>query len=141
MNVTLFPQQRPSLTFLHEPRSLVAFLCSIVLLSSGCVVTRSVDPQSASAGEVQEALAPGEPVQLLLQDGRAIDLDFEQWTAEHFIGTDQSDLQQSIAWEDISQLQVSRTSGIRTTLLILAVAGFVLGIAASAADYGYNGSL
>lgn len=137
MSTTWFRTFAPQPYSLAPPRGsrpLLALLSSIILMfSSACTTMRSVDPQSASAAEVQDELEAGDPVKVLLRDGRELDLGFERWTAEHFAGKDEADVLQAIPWQDISRLQVSRISGIRTGLLVLGVTGALVGIRDSVA--------
>lgn len=131
-----FVRQPHPLAFLQGSRPLRALLClAIFVSSSACTTVRSVDPQSASAAELQAELEAGDPVTVLLRDGRELDLGFEAWTARHFAGKDQAGLLQAIRWEDISRIQVTNVSVVGTGLLVLGVTGAVLAVLASDLDY------
>lgn len=108
----------------------IPLICAVALVSApGCTTTRTIDAQNLSTmGEVRS----GDTVEVTLTDGTEIDMKFVEQTPGNIIGTDRNGLQQTIAREGISQLQVRSNSTGKTLLLVSGVALLVGGILAAA---------
>lgn len=115
----------------REPKAMIAVLCSIFLISSGCTTTRSF----TSADAIQDDLRPGDEVTLVLKDGRELELSVTEWSGERLTGLDRAGLAHSVASQDIAHADVTRNSPMKTVLLLVSIASIALAIAA-AATYG-----
>jgi hypothetical protein len=114
-----------------NPKAIVALVCSFFLVSSGCTTTRSY----TSADAVQDELRRGDDVTVVLKDGRELELTVTKWTGDRLEGLDRAGVAHSVASPDITRLDITRKAPVKTTLLLLAVSGVVLG-AMAASLYG-----
>jgi hypothetical protein len=103
------------------------------LIFSGCTTTQTAHPGSPAAGD--SSLNLGDDVMVVLKDGRELKLTVIEWTGEELVGRDQADMSHTFSSQDISQLDVTRYSPVKTTLLVLALSGIVLA-ALTASAYG-----
>lgn len=114
-----------------EPKAVVALLCSLFLVSSGCTTTQSF----SSAEAMQDDLRPGDDVTLVLTDGRELELSVTEVTSERLDGLDHAGLAHSVPSGDIAHVDVTRISAVKTVLLLLSFASLAL-VVEMAGTYG-----
>jgi hypothetical protein len=112
----------PARTQSREPKAVVALLCSLFLVSSGCTTTRSF----SSADAIQDDLRPGDDVTLVLTDGRELELSVTEVTSEQLNGLDRGGVAHSVPSGDIAHVDVTRISAMKTVLLLLSFASLAL---------------
>ena len=118
-----------------ESRAVIALLCSMFLIFSGCTTTQTVDPWSPAA--LEGALKRGDEVVVFLEDGSNLELSVVEWTGEELVGEDGDGQSHTVSSQDIEYLDVTRSDPAKTTtLVIVALLCVVLGayVAASAVD-------
>jgi hypothetical protein len=112
----------PARTQPGESKAVVALLCSLCLVSSGCTTTRSF----SSAEGMQDDLRRGDDVTLVLKDGRELELSVTEVTSERLDGLDRAGVAHSVASGDIAHVDVTRISAMKTVLLLLSFASLAL---------------
>ncbi|MGH8196264.1 MAG: hypothetical protein ACREQ8_17990 [Woeseiaceae bacterium] len=113
------------------PRLPILILLSTGLLSGpGCTTTRAIDPLHQST--TQAGLDAGDTVKATLRDGRKLELVLVEETASHIVARDRTDFVHTIPRDDISFLEVTEISAVRTVLLVGSIA-LVVGLAQYAA--------
>lgn len=116
-----------------DPRAVILVVLSTALVfGPGCTTTRTIVPQSQSAGN--SGLKAGDTVKATLRDGRELELIFVEETTDHIVGRDAMNSVRTIPRKQILYLQSTTVSAAKTVLLVGGIA-LVIGLAQYAAAH------
>ena len=104
-------------------------LAALASAGTGCTTTQNLYPPAAAP---ENALA-GVQVTVLTNDGRSIEIEVVESSAEYLRGTDSSGQSHVFRLQDIQSLQVTRFSAGKTALLTVGIAAGIAALAALAA--------
>lgn len=113
------------------PRRSTKALTAVLILAlasaggGGCTTTTSLHPQTAAR---ENALA-SVPVTVVTNDGRNIDMEVSESSADHLVGTDREGRSHTILLQDIRSLHITRFSPGKTAGLTLGIAAVATSIA------------
>lgn len=113
-----------------------ALTAALALVGPGCTTTHHLQPQAAAADNALASV----PVTVRTHDGRIIEIEVVESSAEYLTGTDPTGQSHTFRLEDIASLQVTRFSAGKTALLtvgiVVAIASLTAAALASAGPLG-----
>jgi len=99
-----------------------------MLLNTACTTTRGVETAAAKVGET--AIAKGDKVTVTLMTGDRYELEVVENNDEYFIGTDKSGLGETIYWDEVHSIEVTKIDVGKSILVTpVAIAGALIAIA------------
>ena len=102
--------------------------CLCMLLNIACTTTRGVETAAAKVGET--AIAKGDKVTVTLVTGDRYELEVVENNDEYFIGTDKSGLGETIYWDEVHSIEVTKIDVGKSILVTpVAIAGALIAIA------------
>jgi predicted DNA binding protein len=101
--------------------------CLCLLLNTACTTTRGIETADAKVGET--AIVQGDKVTVTLLDGDRYELEVVENQEDYFVGTDQNGFGETIYWNNVHSIAVTRVDVGKTILISpVVVAGAVIAI-------------
>ena len=101
--------------------------CLCMLLNTACTTTRGIETADAKVGET--AIVKGDKVTVTLLTGDRYELEVVENTDEFLIGTDAFGLGETIYWDEIHTIEVTKIDVGKTILISpVVIAGAVIAI-------------
>ncbi len=109
-------------------------VCLCMFLNTACTTTRGVETAAAKTGET--AIAIGDKVTVTLVTGDRYELEVVENEDEYFIGTDAFGLGETIYWDEVHSIEVTKIDvgkSILVTPVVIAGAAIAIAVLALAA--------